>query len=899
MSTEMLRTAVTAFLYNAPKVTPEVIREALANFSKLPGFEATKEELDVLAREFESRLDVTMSIGWIIQEDFTPWLAETRQDIDFYYWDRYRQLLEQKKFPPTVIAKIDDVTDRTLDLLENPRKEGAWNRRGMVVGHVQSGKTANYTGLICKAADAGYKLIIVIAGIQNSLRNQTQERIDEGFVGKDSSRLETNRSNRFVGVGKIDRNKPPVTLTTCVRDFNRQMASSANVQLSALRWPTVLVIKKNTSTLSNLINWLKEHNVSGGGISSPMLLIDDEADNASIDICASQDRASRINSQIRELLELFERRCYVGYTATPFANIFIDPETIDDMIGEDLFPKDFIVTLDAPSNYFGAGRVFPEGEESHHVRYIEDNEDMLPLIHRIDHILVSIPESMKEAIRTFILVRTIRLLRGQESSHNSMMINASRFISVQGQLRNHVHEYIRRLEQRVRFEASKSPELALKDELIATLCQTWEKEFSELEFDWSAVQSKLLEAISPISVVEVNSRASGALNYRDYQDSGLNVIAVGGFSLSRGLTLEGLTVSYFLRNSMMYDTLMQMGRWFGFRPGYEDLCRIWMTPEAVGWYEHISDSLEELRTEIREMEQARLRPVDFGLKVRSHPDSLIVTARNKMRSAQDVTVQIGLADRYIETHTIWREEDRVECNRQALATLVRRMGGNETCDTDEERSRNNFLWRNVPVEMILDYLLAFDNHTLSIKTQTDPVRNYIQARQDDELALWDVVLINKGKIGEPPQDEEDYIENNLFDFPVVCPRRRAGKKTTRQYIQIGGKQRVASRPVEHIGMDPNLVKEIQEEFLAKEGNRSRSVPDREFRKRRARPLLVLQVLRIAGGDMGNVADGVTTWGISFPDTEREEQKVSYVVNTTWLREQFGSEIDEELEDVNE
>ncbi|MDZ7697509.1 MAG: Z1 domain-containing protein [Deltaproteobacteria bacterium] len=895
MTAEMLKSVATAALYNQSPVTPPLIRETLANYSKVPGCEVNRDELEALAKEFESRLDVKMSTGWVLQEDFTPWLAEARQDIEPYYWNRYRLLLERKNFPPTVIAKIDEVTERTLDLLENPLKEGLWDRRGMVVGHVQSGKTANYTGLICKAADAGYRLIIIIAGIQNSLRNQTQERIDEGFVGRDSSRLETSRPSRYVGVGRIDRNRLPVTLTTCIKDFNRQMASSFGVQLSALRTPTVLVIKKNTNTLTNLVNWLREHNVTGGGISSPMLLIDDEADNASIDINASPDQTSRINSQIRELLNLFERKCYVGYTATPFANIFIDPDTVDDMLKEDLFPRDFIVTLDAPSNYFGADRVFTGGEErGQHVREIEDHEDLLPIRHKIDHVLVSIPESLKEAIRIFVLSRALRLIRGHVGDHNSMMINASRFISVQGQLRNHVHDYLRRMEEHIRYEASKSTEEALGDEYVADLHLTWRREFSCLEAEWPSVQSRLLEAISPMNVIEVNSRSSGALNYRDHADSGLNVIAVGGFGLSRGLTLEGLTVSYFLRNSMMYDTLMQMGRWFGYRHGYEDLCRIWMTPEAIGWYEHISGSLEELRADIREMEQARLRPKDFGLKVRSHPDSLIVTARNKMRSAQRVVVQIDLAKKYIETHTIWRDANRVERNRRAISNLVRQMGGKDTCDSDEMVYNNNYLWRSVPAEMIMDYLLAFDNHPMSIQTQTEPVREYIKARQDDELSLWDVVVVNKGKIGEYNKDAKDHVETHLFDFSVVCPRRAAGPRTNLQFIQIGTKQRVASRPIEHIGLDQEIVDEVNAAFSAEEGNQTRSVPDFRFREKRTRPLLVLHVLKIDGGKVGPVADGVTAWGISFPATEKPEETVGYVVNTTWWKEHFSAELDEEL-----
>ena len=187
------------------------------------------------------------------------------------------------------------------------------------------------------------------------------------------------------------------------------------------------------------------------------------------------------------------------------------------------------------------------------------------------------------------------------------------------------------------------------------------------------MQSRLHEAASPIRVVEVNSQSPGTLDYSGNRQDGLNVIAVGGFSLSRGLTLEGLMVSYFLRNSMMYDTLMQMGRWFGYRPGYQDLCRIWMPDAAQGWYEHVSESIEELRGEFRSMEASNATPEDFGLKVRSHPDTLIVTARNKMGTGAQIVVSIGLAGRLIETHTLRRDAESLEVNRNAARRLSQQL----------------------------------------------------------------------------------------------------------------------------------------------------------------------------------------------------------------------------------
>jgi len=443
-------------------------------------------EAELLARQFEMRHGVTMTIGSVLTErDYEPWLDASRADIEPYYWGRYKNLLRDKRFSGRVIATLDDVTDRILGLLENPEKDGPWDRRGMVVGHVQSGKTANYTGLICKAADAGYKLIIVIAGIHNNLRNQTQLRIDEGFVGRDSARLLSRKDERFVGVGRYDQTRRPVTFTNSLRDFNKQMATSVGIPLQNLKEPAVFVIKKNPTTLKNLIDWLREHSAGRGGakVDIPMLLIDDEADNASINIKYSKDDVSRINGQIRELLTLFDRSCYVGYTATPFANIFIDPRSDDEMLGHDLFPRHFIVSLDPPSNYFGPDRVFIDAEPSV-VRHIDDNEDHLPLRHGIEHVIASLPPSLMHAVRTFVLARAIRLARGHVGEHCSMLVNASRFTNVQRQLRGEIHTRLERIQASVRVNGALPPDEALRDTEIAALRHVWADEYSDTGVPW-------------------------------------------------------------------------------------------------------------------------------------------------------------------------------------------------------------------------------------------------------------------------------------------------------------------------------------------------------------------------------------------------------------------------------
>src|SRR3954454_1022820 len=667
---------VASLLASETVPTPERIRELIALLRNTPMCSGVDEDAaEQLARRFEERLGVTMTIGSVVTDrEHTPWLDDARLRITPYYWDRYKQLLINKQFPTQVIATLDSVTDRILGLLQNPLIDGPWDRRGMVVGHVQSGKTANYTALICKAADAGDKLIVVVAGIHNNLRNQTQLRIDEGFVGRDSARLFSRKDERFVGVGKFDQTRRPVTFTNSVRDFNKATASGVGIPLQNLNEPAIFVIKKNPNTLDNLVEWLKEHSSTSGSntVDAPMLVIDDEADNASINIQHGKTGVSRINGKIRDLLKMFRRSCYVGYTATPFANIFIDPDTDDEMLGADLFPRNFIVSLDPPSNYFGPTRVFLDDPDVP-IRHIDDNDDVLSVTHKKETVVETLPASLWDALRTFIVARAIRLCRGHEKDHCSMLVNASRFTTVQQQIRNAIHHRLRDIQASIRVNGALHAAQAMRDPEIQALHDIWQREYTEAGFEWSEVLSRLHAAAAPVTVVEVNSRSAGTLNYADHESTGLSVIAVGGFSLSRGLTLEGLMVSYFLRNSIMYDTLMQMGRWFGYRPDYEDLCRIWMPEEAEGWYAHIAESIEMLREELRSMEAANATPEEFGLKVRSHPDSLIVTARNKMGSGEKLVVSIGLGNSFVETAILRRDPTSLAANRRAAANLVRRL----------------------------------------------------------------------------------------------------------------------------------------------------------------------------------------------------------------------------------
>lgn len=321
--------------------------------------------------------------------DITPWLYSRKDDINWELWHRYKSYMHEKD-PSFPINDLDDFTDKILDKCYNPKESGSWDRRGMVVGHVQSGKTSNYVGLINKATDAGYKVIIVIAGTISSLRRQTQERIDEGYIGKSSSAYINNYGeNKIIGVGKYKVDTDIYSLTSSFYrtgdegDFNQGIANRLNIPIG--KNPVVFVIKKNKSILENLIDWFsKDSNirvVNGQPklFDVPALIIDDEADAASVNATKDINDIKAINKLIRTLLNVFDQNTFVGYTATPYANLFIPQDFNDELttvvkgktyfIGEDLFPKDFIINIIAPKNYIGAAKIFglenPITGESH------------------------------------------------------------------------------------------------------------------------------------------------------------------------------------------------------------------------------------------------------------------------------------------------------------------------------------------------------------------------------------------------------------------------------------------------------------------------------------------------------------------------------------------------------
>ena len=840
----------------------------------------TDAEIFQAVKNVQARFVHRMSMGALFDsEEYRPWLAERQGDIDWYYWERYRKLLlRDKHFSPHVVRTLDEITDRILDRLEDPLKEGGWARRGMVVGHVQSGKTANYTGLICKAADAGFQVIIVLAGILNALRNQTQERLDSDFMGW------CTRMKDFTGASKFGREKPrPVCFTTSLEDFKKQVANTIAMGLDAINVPILFVLKKNKSTLENLYRWLADHNRHNLKDFS-MLMIDDEADHASVNTNKEDVDPTAINRAIRNLLSLFSRSSFVGYTATPFANIFIDPENEDEMQNgenyKDLFPKDFILSLDPPDNYIGPHRLFVDDADIDSIRVIEDNEDILPVRHKIDFLPSALPFSLITAINCFIIARAIRFIRGQNRKHHSMMINASRFTDVQNYLKDIVSEHIKGIRQAVGNYGALDEQTALRNKILQSLHRTWSEEYTGAVAEWRSLQPHLKKAIDTVEVISINSKSRDTLNYsnEDYPN-GRSLIAVGGIGLSRGLTLEGLMVSYFLRNSIMYDTLMQMGRWFGYRDGYEDLCRIFMTRDAEAWYAHIASSTEELRRDFIAMEKARLTPLEFGLRVRSHPTALIVTARNKMRSGRDVPVNISLEGRLAETSIVFSDPDEIQHNISVLERAV--ISADERAGVED--TNLGFLWRNVPSQIIQTAIEGYRNHPGCMLTYSEPLVEYLKKLEEAGQNTCDILLRSVRKNSE---------EKKIGSYVIYLPERNVAD-FSKSAIEFS-KRRVASRGDEMVGISDDDVRKIAEQFEGK------TVPDKEFRKYRYKkgmpPLFMINFVKVAYGDKRAV---VPCFGLSLPgdpgSSRRPERTVQYKVNTVWWKNNYLMEQEEEDE----
>jgi hypothetical protein len=861
----------------------------------------TSEHFDMISMQLQERLAVELELGVAVTaKEHEPWLVPVRkQSINWRRWSAYRKLLIQQGRGLKVLDGLGDATDSILDLAGDPNAVGSWQRRGLVIGEVQSGKTSTYIGLLNKAADAGYRLFILIGGHTESLRRQTQSRVDEGFVGRDSAYMSKELRHlvdqKLVGVGTIDPEIRAYGFTTITSDFSIRIAQGFNFEVREnISEPVVLVVKKNTKILQNLHKWLADQ-APAGGHKMPLMLLDDEADYASINT-REEDDPTAVNGAIRDLLTLSQRSSYVGFTATPFANVLIDNDNT-----EDLFPRDFIYALESPSNYFGADVAF--GEDSvNTLRSLDDAEPFLPLRHKSTLKVDALPESLVDAIGTFILANAIRDLRGDELEPRSMLVNVSRFNRVQQQVHDLVDDQLAAFRNAIEFdsvEPGQSPSL----ERLHILLQL---EFGECGYTWLEVLEILPKSVVSMQAVLVNSRTNSAEAYSKLAAVGrTRIIATGGAVLSRGLTLNGLMTSYFYQKSRASDTLMQMGRWFGYRDSYRDLCRLWIDDEVASWYGFIAESVRELREDLKEMQRLGLTPKDFGLKVRKHPESLLVTAANKAKAAKLVERVVSLRDSTLESPKILNDP-KLHLSNYAAAKALVAVGLSQANVSNPNGTR--VVLSSMPKTAIADFLDAFgsapsDQHfggpTLSTGRSyfADFVRNPI----DEDLDLWDVVVV-----GGSEDDSESFGS-------VQVPRVKRGMTLSDGALLISG----ANRRVAGTSDIGALLSDADRAELKAP---ALPISEKSYRSKLVRPAILLYFIQaplrtkkvgIKEGELLNLASNtpIVAIKVAFPadplglaHDAQNKSGVRYLINTVlqraWLPE-FGLDLDAaDMEDLD-
>lgn len=787
------------------------------------------------------------------------------------FWPALKVQLEPT-IDRTGLLGVDQASDKIVGLMKPPGTESI-SSRGLVLGYVQSGKTTSFMSVISKAADVGYRLFIVLSGVTDNLRSQTQERLQKQLVG--------------------DLTQQWYLLTDIYSDFSRD--DNAPNLLSKSDNRLLAVVKKNPFRLQRLVKWL---NTAGESTlrGCPILIIDDEADQASIDV-GKRGRTSRINGLIGQILSK-PKAAYIAYTATPFANLLISPKDF-----EGLYPRDFIVDLPKSGAYFGAERIFgrePVGPEEEGtvetegldvVRRVEIDE--IPLVQppkgkgAVSTWVPEIPASLRQSILWFILATAARRARGSGKVHSSMLIHTSMLSDAHNKLR--------------------VPVAALLDQLVAdsqTLAGPAWPEFRELwelespkvpaldgattPVDWVGVQSEISEVLSQTRIIIDNYLSSERLLYSD--ESPVPLIAIGGNTLSRGLTLEGLVSSYFVRAASAYDTLLQMGRWFGYRRGYGDLTRVWMTSDLENWFRDLATVEEEVRRDIRRYEAEDLDPSELAVKIRSHP-SMAITSAAKMRDAVRAEVSFGGTR---QQTILFNHRDRRWLDQNLLATssLLRKALGSGS-ELKSTSSEGKLLLKNVDSSLIIDFLHEYQFHPDALRMKTELICGYIQDQMaQGYLKKWNIVIMGfpterNGTVDLGVGRQINLIERARIDIVGLPHANIKSLVTTSDRVaDLGRSVAQVQAMADDKGTDAAFLK-VREELLGDVGllniypisrnSKPRETVKKDGQKRRMHLDAVQDVIGI---------------GVFFPEQRGSSSSLSY------YSADLSSELIEEPEDID-
>lgn len=791
-STSEKREACNKYLSQLKNTADSILSEPL---------NVNSEEVQEVVAEFTVSASEAMAFE---AEGYHPWVDSHKKDINFKFYKRFEDyLLKVKNWPISNILSLDKTTTTILDHIGNPMGKDPFIKKGMVMGDIQSGKTANYTALINKSLDVGYKIIIVLAGMTRDLRNQTQNRLDFEVTGlKKSKSLNHGSSN--VGVGLINSNLHIIPITYIdsrgqygeLKNFFNQHPFYHNMD------PVLAIVKKNASVLDNLHNFLMTENDDAYIYSDdrtkkilhlPVLMIDDEADQASVDTknANSEKDASRINRSIRKIIDSCNHISYVGYTATPFANIFISPD-----IDSDLYPKDFIIAIPTPKDYCGIKEFFGvddprEIDEGKNENIEFGSRDLVVNIDKDKNTwagkdansksspITALPDTLIEAIYSFIISCAIKKQRGLQG-FNSMLINISMLKNKANTLRPLVESFIDELVGKIKFEFDNEIELFKK---------LYEDDFEQISKDrlgtafkdkWENISKEIEPTIISIRdhIKVLNGDSADSLDYSEEKAG--DFIILGGNKLSRGLTLEGLTTAYYFRNSKAYDSLLQMGRWFGYKTGWLDVCRVFTTTEYLNNFLNVGNAIERFKKDLSYMAEEHLNPRQVGQRIMYSPN-LIPTSRNKMRNAQFAKISFSGSLQQVLNF----DPRYIQSNFDLLKDFIDKLGQGEV------RKDGRIVFKNIKPEMVIDYLRNYREVDFDLDTSQISIKNWInyisKLNAEGELINWTIALssndsprsakpvnINSYKIYKPERTlrnfEDDYKDSIYRTKVMTNPR---------------------------------------------------------------------------------------------------------------------------------
>ena len=724
-----------------------------------------KEFTDAVMKRIEDKIKSLSEDGppMPIRESFDGWYTGPGSSSPL--WNLYKKTLEAKRWTKELIDQMDRSTTTIVGMMAPPGVP-KFNYKGLAVGRVQSGKTGNFIGVLAKAADAGYRMVIVLGGTTNTLRYQTQDRIQKDLISIDDPSWTWLTS-------AICR---PGSLEIMPGDFGQVSPAAGEAVMASQK--SIGVIKKNAVILRNLKAWVSATSAQAKS-QCPVLIIDDECDQASVNSADPDSNPTTINRLIREIIGMLPKVTYIGYTATPFANVFIDPE-----VEGDLYPKDFIVSLPKSEFYFGPERIFGRdpitGETTGQpganiLREISDPdvECVRPPsgAAAAQAFRFEIPPTLSKAIVYFILNSSARIWREKNvlnepgnGEFKSMLINTSQKQRIHSMTMEKVQPFVSQLKSD--FAAGKTD---------ASWSKLWMEETEKLNSDevgckhpkvtYEQLKQHLQETLNRIEVIKSNSSGEQVSNLNEVYHSnnrGKIVIVIGGNTLSRGITLEGLTVSYFVREAGAFDTLLQMGRWFGYRKDYEDMPRVWMTAQMMMDFFDLA-TIEFEFFKILEPYVLGLSPREVGPKIRQHPDYL-PTAKSKMRRA--IECNISYTGHLIETTYFPREDSGwLKANLDAGRKLVATLGG---ASAFADNGRSSFVKTGVSLENVIGFLKQYKVNERNKRFSQSNVISYLETALEDKHHLnWNVVLRSNSR--QRPEDGITDIGiplNNLNIAPV-------------------------------------------------------------------------------------------------------------------------------------